>query len=452
MNSSKKGIVTDMTTGDPVRHILYFAIPIFLGNMFQQVYNIVDTMVAGYNLGDQAIAAIGATASLYSLLIDLNFGLNNGYGVVLSQAFGAHDKERMRQAIATIFVLNAITAVLVTMLSLLFMRSILAFMNTPTTIMKQTYKYISIICGGLIGTICYNMFAAILRSLGNSRTPLFFLMFSSITNILLDLIFVVGFKTGIAGAAFATVLAQLLSSVLCAILFLKKYREYLPNPKDFHFRWELVSDLLSSGAAMAMMFCVVDIGSVIFMRANNLLGETFITSYIAARRIIFLTAQPFSALSNASAVFVGQNWGANQLERIVYGVKRVLQIDILWSVIAGAILFIFGRVLVQVTTNTSDLTIIHNAVLSIRLNIIFYPCLGVLLTIRTAMQSTGRKISPIMSSSIEMGLKVLSAFWLIPKVGFWGTCITEPATWLVCMLFLLIIQFLYEKNKEIAVR
>ena len=302
--------VRDMTQGNPIRLILGFAIPLFIGNIFQQFYSMVDTMVVGRCLGDVGIASIGATASLYSLLINFANGLNSGYGIVVTQRFGAHDYKKLRQAIAGMMVLDLGVCLVLTGAAMAFLRPLMAFLNTPEAVFEMAHSYIRVICCGILTTIGYNMFAAILRSVGNSRTPLIFLIFSSFLNIVLDLLFVLVFRMGVAGAAMATVAAQAASAVLCGIYVFRHYREFLPSKEDFRIPWQMVQTLFSTGIAMALMSCLVDMGSVIFSRANNLLGQTYIAAHAASRKILMMMIQPQVTISLANSTFVGQNWGA----------------------------------------------------------------------------------------------------------------------------------------------
>ncbi|MCM1166479.1 MAG: MATE family efflux transporter [Lachnospiraceae bacterium] len=428
--------VTDMTSGSPVRLILTFAVPLFIGNVFQQIYSMVDTMIAGYNLGDDAIAAIGATSALYGLLINLASGLNSGYAIVITQRFGAHDEKKLRGSIAGTVVLDAGITVALTALSLIFLKPLMRFMNTPDAIFTEAYKYIAVICAGMAATVCYNMFAGILRAVGNSRAPLYFLMISSALNIALDLLFVAVLKTGVSGAAFATVIAQAVSAALCGVYVFKKYRAILPSRDDFRECRKTFSELLPQGIAMGLMLCVVDLGSVIFQRANNDLGESIISAHTAARRIIVIMMQPLGTISTASSTFVGQNFGARKLSRIKFALKRVMLMEIAWSAFSCALIFLFGGALVRFTTGTEDIEIVENAVTSLRWHLSFFPVLGCLLALRTAMQAMGRKLAPIISSCLELGMKILSAAILIPRLGFLGTCVTEPFTWVIMFAFL----------------
>lgn len=437
--------VLDMTQGNPVKLILAFAIPLFIGNIFQQVYSMVDTMVAGYNLGDNAIAAIGATSSLYGLIIDFASGLNSGCAIVVTQRFGAHDEKKLKVSIAGMMELDAAVTVVLTVLALVFLRPLMRFMNTPDAIFEQAYSYIAVICAGMAATIAYNMFAGILRSFGNSRTSLYFLIISSLLNMGMDLLFIAVLHMGVAGAALATVIAQTVSAVLCGAYVFRNYSELMPNREDFCMDLGLIAELFSNGIAMALMYCVVDLGSVIFQRANNALAETIISAHTASRRIIGIMMQPLATISNASSTFVGQNWGAKKPERIRTALKQVMGMEVAWSLLGCAIVFAFGGTLVRFTTGTSDSVIIDNAVMSLRWHLVFFPALGCLLVLRTAMQAMGRRTAPILSSCIELGMKLLSAVFLIPRLGFFGTSITEPITWTVMLLFLTA-SFLVQKE------
>lgn len=428
--------VRDMTKGSPIRLIVSFAVPLLIGNLFQQLYNVVDTMVVGYRLGDQAIAAIGATVSLYSLIIHFACDLNNGYGIVVTQKFGAQEPRPMRQAVAGMMELNSAMAFGLTLLSLVFLRPLLRFMNTPAEIFGQAYAYIFAICAGIPVTIAYNMFAAILRALGNSRSPLAFLILSSLLNVVLDILFVWVMDTGIAGAAIATVLAQLVAALCSGLYVWKNYREYLPSAGDLHVPGKLLVTLFTTGFAMALTSCVVELGTVVFQRTANLLGEMLITAHSASRRIVIMMLQPIISLSVANMTFVGQNYGAGRMERIRPAIRTVMVMELLWCTFAAAMVFLFGEWMIRFSTGTQSAEILQNAVLSLRIQFVLYPVLGVLFCFRNTMQAMGQKMVPVLSSCIELAMKLLAAGWLIPAYGFLGVCITEPVTWVLMVLFL----------------
>lgn len=438
--------VQDMTQGSPLRLIVSFAVPLFIGNIFQQLYTVADTMVVGRGLGDSAIAAIGATSALYNLLIDFAWGMNSGCGIVVTQSFGAHDEKKLRQSIAGMMILDTTVTAVLTLLSLLFMGPMLQYMNTPDSIFAQAHVYIAVICGGMIFTIAYNMFSAILRAVGNSRAPLYFLIVSSLLNITLDVLAVLVFHLGVAGAALATVAAQAVSALLCGVYLVRNYRSILPRREDFHPVKFIYMELASAGFSMALMICVVDLGSTVFQRANNLLGEAYITAHTASRKLISIMMQPISTIANANSTFIGQNWGAKKIDRIQAALKKVIRLEVLYGLFACVTIYLFGGTLVRFTTGTSNAEVVANAVMSLRIHFSCFPVLAILLCLRTAMQAMGRKTVPVLSSGIELAMKIVSAWLLIPRMGFLGTCVTEPVTWVLMTAFLAAAYLLGQKK------
>lgn len=441
-NATETGATKDMTVGSPIRLIVSFATPMLIGNIFQQIYTMIDTMEMGYFVGDSAISAIGAASALYNLLLSLTISMNNGYAIIVTQAFGAHDATRMRRAVGGTLVLNASMTVIVTLGSLLFMVPLLTFMNTPAEIFDQSYIYMMILCAGLCTTVCYNMCAGVLQAVGNSKTPLYILIVSSIVNIALDLFLIIGLGLGVVGTALGTVIAQGLSAVLCASVLLRKYRTLLPRHGDIAASRALWPSLLSSGMAMALMMCVVNLGTIIFQRANNVLGQNVIAAHTASRKIIEAFMQPLGVLATANATFVSQNWGAGKFERIQKTLRRVLGLEVLWGVLACAVVYLLSDPLMRLITGTQNAQIITNGVMSMRIHLPFFPVLGVLLCLRTAMQSMGYKAAPVASSCVELAMKAVGATIFIPMLGYVGTCITEPVTWVLMTIFLGVVYLL----------
>ena len=428
----------DMSTGNPLSLILFFSLPLLIGNIFQQVYSMVDTMVVGHTLGDQGIAAIGATTTLYQLSVNFAWALNNGYAIIVTQRFGAHDWKSMRQSIAGMMILDAIVTILLTVLALIFLRPLLAFMNTPESIFADAYRYIAIIYAGMLATVGYNMLSGILRAMGNSRVPLYFLMISSVLNIALDILFVCFTPLGVAGAAIATVIAQAISALLCLLYMIRRYKEYLPAGDDFRVPPPLLRQLLITGFSMAMMVSVIDAGSVIYQRANNVFGEVFITAHAAGRRIVSVFMQPLGSIATACSTFVGQNWGAGKKDRIRRAIHQVCLLEIALSCATFCLLYVSGSFIVQLITGTDDPLIIKNAILSLRIHTALFPALGLVFCLRTSMQSMGENRIPIFASCIEFSMKILAAAWMIPTFGFLGTCCTEPVTWAIMAVFLVV--------------
>lgn len=427
---------SDMTKGTPIKVIAYFAIPLFIGTLFQQAYNIVDTMIAGHKLGDDAIAAIGATAALYSVLIYFANGMNNGFGVVMAQIFGSRNIAKMRKAVAAAVILNTATTVLLTAAVLPFLRLLLKLLDTPADIFEMSYRYIFIILAGMIATIAYNMCAGFMRAVGNSRTPLYFLIISCAVNIGLDFLFIMGLNMGVVGAALATVLAQLISAVFCAVYIMKKYGGYMPAKSDWRISWDLAKEMLSTGASMGLMSSVLAIGSIILQKGINNLGKDIITAHTASRRIFEFLMMPLQAIANACATFVGQNFGAKQFERIRRGMKQVLWLELAWSLVSAAVAFPGGGFLVRIVTGTDNADIIANAAYNLEVCTVFFFPLGILFVLRNSMQAMGHKIAPVFSSGIELAVKVLSCIFVIPVMKYKGVVFTEPVIWALCAAFL----------------
>lgn len=438
--------VVDMTMGDPIRLILLFAIPLFIGNIFQQIYTVVDTAVVGHVLGDSAISAIGATSSLYSFMITLSSGMNSGYAIITTQAFGAHDNKKLRESVAGMFLLNAVASFIVTLIFVVALEPLLQFMNTPDTIFGESYNYLFVLCLGMITTIGYNMFASILRAVGNSRTPLYHLIIACIVNVVLDIVFVAFFDMGVTGAALATVIAQGISAVCSGYSLFKNYREMIPDREDYRDSLKLYGELIYSGASMALMLCVVNIGSIIFARAINNLGDDIIAAHSSSHKIFTLFLQPISTVATAMSTFVSQNKGARRFDRIKSTLRNVMLLQIAWGTFSCLIVYLFGAGMVKILTGTENTNIISNAVMSMRICLPFFPVLGVLQCLRTSMQAMGSKITPVLSSGVELLMKWLGAITLIPAYGYIGACVTEPLTWSVMTVFLVISYMILKKK------
>lgn len=438
---------SDMTQGIPIRVIIQFAIPLLIGTLFQQGYNLIDTMIAGYNLGDDAIAAIGATSALYSVLIYFANGMNNGFGIVMSQIFGAKDMPEMKRAVAATIVLNIATTVVLTVAVLPFLHVLLKLLDTPQAIYDMAYQYIFVILAGMTATISYNMCAGFMRAVGNSQTPLYFLILSCVINVVLDILFIMGLHLGVKGAALATVAAQVISTILCVIYIIKKYRMYMPEKKDWHLSADLVVRMFSTGLSMGLMSSVLAVGTIILQKAINNLGKDIITAHTASRRIFEFLMMPLSSISTACATFVGQNFGAKQPARIRQGMKQVLWLELAWSVISVAAAFSCGTMMVRLLTGTGNGEIIQNAAFNLKVCTLFFFPLGILFVLRNSMQAMGYRIVPIFSSGIELAVKVLSCMLVIPVMKYTGVVFTEPVIWVMCAVFLAIIYMLTGKKK-----
>lgn len=452
-NDSNTGRVKDMTSGGVVGTIILFALPIYLGNLFQQFYNIVDTMLAGRYLGDTALAAIGATGAVYSMVLSLANGMNNGYAIIVARAFGEKDYEKVRKSVALMLVLNIAVSIFLMGVTVLFLKKLLILIQTPELIMEQAYSYILIILLGLIITIFYNMEAAVLRALGNSRTPLVFLLLATGLNVVLDITFMLVLHWGVAGLAAATVIAQLVSVILCFI-HIKRHYSILKLEKD-HFQFAKADciEMFSTGLSMGLMYSIFNIGTLILQRGINGLGTQTITAHLAARKIDEVCMMLITTLSTANATFVGQNFGAGNIKRVRDGIHKTCLIAFACTTIVLIVIMFYADILVKFMTGTQDTFVIETASAYLKINLPFFYSLVILQTLRTSLQGMGDKITPVISSVLELLLKMVASFMLIPLLGYMGACIIEPIIWVICMLWLLYSyrRFMKKVTRKIAV-
>ena len=444
----KEDKTTDMTNGNPLRLILLFALPLLIGDFFQLVYNTVDTMVAGHFIGERAIAAIGSTGVIFALIMNFTWGLNSGYCIVLSREFGAGRKEQFRKAVAAMIFLNIAISVVFTVAARFAIVPVMQLLKTPQEIFLDASAYIIIIIWGITATGAYNMACGFMNAIGNSRIPLYFLIFSSVLNIILDIVFVVYLKMGIAGCAFATVIAQAVAAILSILYIIKNYRDLLPRHSDFKSGKTLVKEMCTTGLSMALMQSVVGLGTVVLQRAINLLGTELIAAHTASRKLIDILMIPMTTLAVANATFTSQNYGAKKLDRIRTTNKNLLLVELGWSLLSLAVAWFFSRPFAVWLTGTQNEVIISNAALYLKFSTIFFFPLGILFVLRYSMQALGHKVVPVLSSGIEFSMKIVFAFAIVPNLGYWGVIITEPVTWVMCAVTLLIVYATKGHQKE----
>ena len=306
----------DMTTGKPGKMILNFTLPIFLGNIFQQFYNMVDTVIVGRFVGANALAAVGSTGTITFLIIGFILGMTAGFTVLTAQKFGAGDMKAMRQTVGGAAVLSISVSIVLTVVSMLFMKPLLRFMQTPSDIFADAYSYIMIICAGIFAQMLYNLLASILRALGNSKIPLYFLILSALLNIVLDLLFIIVFHLGTAGAAYATVIAQGVSGLLCLVYIVKKVPVLHLKREDWKPKGHLLKNQLGVGFPMALQYSITAIGTMMVQTSLNLLGSMAVAAFTAASKIEMLTTQLFTAMGTTMATYCAQNIGAGKVKRI----------------------------------------------------------------------------------------------------------------------------------------
>lgn len=430
--------MTDLTTGSPTKQMLKFAMPVCLGNLFQLFYSLTDTRIVGSALGENALAAVGASTAISTLLIGFLTGLTNGFSIIIAQNFGAKNEEKIRKSIAGTILLGFLTALFISFFSVTFLKSILNILNVSDEIFPQSYGYIRAILLGIIATMFYNAFAGILRAIGDTVAPLIFLVIACGFNIFLDLYFILGLGKGVAGAAWATVISQGISVLFCVIYMWKKYPNLRLKKEDFKIDIQLVKKLYGSGLSMGMMMSLVYFGTLALQIAINTLGTNTIVAHTAARKITEFFMLPFGVMSITMATYCGQNKGAREYKRIKIGIWQALYITWAWCAFILVLSYTISPQLVYLVTGTEISEIIDTAEKYLKINTIFYFVPAMICILRNAMQGIGDLITPIFSSFIELIGKVAIAFFLTPSIGYMGIIVSEPIVWVLMVIPLIV--------------
>lgn len=431
----------DLTKDHILKSIIIFSIPIFVSNIFQQLYNTMDTMIVGNVLGDTSLAAIGACTAVYELLIGFALGVGNGLSIVVARAYGAKDKDLLKRTVAGSLVIGLILTVLIMIVSQIGLYPLLQLLDTPSDIIKESYSYISCITLFVGVMFAYNLCAGLLRAIGNSFMPLVFLIISSLFNIVLDLLFMTQFGMGIQGAAVATVIAQGVSVILCIFYIFKKTPLLIPYKEHFQIDKQLYQELAGQGFSMGFMMAIVSSGTVILQKAINGFGYLIIAGHTTARKINSFCMMPCGTLAASLSTFVSQNRGANQRQRIVDGVKLGIKISIIWGIISIGLMLLFAKSLVALLSGSSEAVVLDNGARYLIINAPFYSVLGILLILRNSLQGLGKKIVPLISSIIEFVGKVIFSWLCIPVLGYFGVIICEPVIW--CLMCLQLVYSFY---------
>lgn len=433
----------DLTTGKTWKLLLAFALPTLLSNVFQQFYNLADTAIAGHILGDNALVAIGASSTINSLVLSFAWGLNGGFGIIIAQSFGAKDNNKLKKSVAISLLINVIFSLFVLIVSVFASKPMLKLLNTPAARLDEANSYIAVILAFIIVPMLYNLEAVILRSLGDSKTPLYFLIFSSVLNIVLDYVLIKFTNMGVMGAAVATVLAQFLSVVLCFIVILKNFKIIKLSKEDFKFSSALFKNMMGAGMTMAIMNSIFSIGSIIMQGSINALGDDIIAAHLGSRKVAEMFMQPLVTIGTACSTFVGQNYGAGKIGRIKESIKYSTLYSLIWSVMTFFILWFSGGQIARLVTGSASQIVFENTQMYLRVNAPFYFVLGLLFTHRFSIQSVDRKVPPIVSSTMELASKIAAAYLFIPLWGYFGACIAEPLSWTLGAIYLL---FVFKKE------
>ena len=427
----------DMTSGSTMKLILGFAVPLLMGMLFQQVYSLVDTIIVGRFLGVSALAAVGATGSINFLIVGFCQGICNGFALPVAQRFGAKDYNGLRKYVGNSAVLTIIFGGAITLITVIACRPILELMQTPADIIDLSYHYIVVIFAGIPAIMLYNILSAYLRSLGDSITPVIFLVLSAGLNIRLDLLFIVTFHWGVFGAAFATVLSQAVSGILCLILIIKKFDLLHLKREDWKLDWGYSRYLLIMGLPMGLQYSITAIGSVILQASVNTLGSTAVASMTAGSRISMFVVCPFDALGSTMATFGGQNVGAGRLDRLGRGLRSAVILGAIYSALILVVLIFFGRDLILLFVSAKEAAVIAQAKQFLVTNAAFYLMLALVNIVRFLIQGMGFSGFAVFAGVFEMVARTLVGLVFVPIFGFTAACSANPLAWIFADCFLI---------------
>lgn len=428
--------VRDMTVGSPARNILNFALPLVLGYVLQHLYQVVDAAIVGRWVGVEGLAAVGASSSIMFLFLGFCNGACAGFSVPVAQAFGAKEYSLMRQYVANAIRIGIWISVLLTIPICVLCSPILRLVNVPDDIFHQAWIYLMLQFLGIPLAIAYNLLAGFIRSLGNSKEPFYFLLVSSATNIILDLIFVIVFRWGVFGAGFATLISQVVSVSLCYSFIIRQMKMLIPVGEERRYDSDHVTHLLNNGIPMGLQFSITGIGVIMLQSANNALGTMYVAAFTASMRVKYVFTTVFENIGVAMATYCGQNIGARRLDRVKSGLKAATGIMLVYFVITFAVIFPFSDEMMALFVDPSQRQIIDLASQYMRISNYFYPVLGMLTIFRYSIQGLGYSTLSLMSGVMEMLARCAVSIWMVPAMGFMGVCLGDPAAWCAADLFL----------------
>lgn len=430
----------DLTRGSPMRLVLGFAVPTLFGLLFQQLYNLVDAMIVGKLLGASALGAVGATGSINFLVIGFCLGICSGFAIPVAQQMGAGNESQLRRYVANSAYLAGAIALVLTVATGIFCRDILRAMNTPADLFEGSYAYIFVIFMGIPVIFLYNLLAGIIRSLGDSRTPVYFLALSAFLNIILDLLFILVFQSGVGGAAVATVLSQAVSGVACLVYMVKRFPILRVSREEARLDLGACRDLLAMGVPMGLQYSITAIGSIVMQTAVNGLGSLYVETMAASGKLYNLLSCPFDAMGAAMATYCGQNVGAGRLDRLGRGIRDCALLGLIYSAAAMLAMLFLARQGVMMFLDPAEpeledlLALSHQYVLIF--TAFFFP-LALVNILRFAIQGMGFSTLAILAGVLEMIARTVVGYFFVPQLGFTAACFASPAAWICADLFLL---------------
>ena len=426
----------EMTAGRALPLIFNFTMPLLMGNLLQQTYSLVDAAIVGKFLGINALASVGASTSVVFLILGFCNGCCGGFGIPVAQKFGARDYSTMRRYISVSLQLAAVMSVVIAVVTSILCGDILLMMRTPDIIFQDAYYYLLITFIGVPCTFFYNLLSSIIRALGDSKTPFWFLLFSAVLNILLDLFCILVLDWGVAGAAIATVFSQGVSAVLCYVYMMHRFDILRGTPDERKFNGALARRLMYIGVPMGLQFSITAIGSIMLQSANNALGTACVAAFTAAMRIKMFFMCPLESLGIAMATYTGQNYGAGKPERIWMGVKVSALMMIIYWAFTFCVLMLGARTFALLFVEASELEILKDTELFLHISVSFFPVLGLLCILRYTIQGAGYTNLAMLSGVSEMIARVLVSLYAVPAFGYLAVCFGDPTAWIAAVLFL----------------
>lgn len=444
-------MIQDMTKGNPLKLIILFALPLLLGNIFQQVYNLADLIIVGRLIGINAIAAVGSTLPIYFLFLFITFGFTNGLTIITAQKFGAKNYQAMRSSMAHCILASLILSSLISLGLILSLRPLLKIMNVPDEIMDEAYTFLLILSSGMVLTVFFNLLSGFIRAVGDSRTPLYFLILSTIINILLNLLLIGVFNIGVAGSATGTIIAISFSVVCCLIYIKKRYVILQLHRNDWKINWSYMKEHLYIAIPMTIQFTILALSMLIIQSVCNSFGTEIIAASSAAMRIEQLCTQPLLATGLAIATYSAQNWGAAKLHRIRQGVRSAAFMSLVFSLFLAILVRFIGKDMIALFMDQQNHNVIKIACEYLNISTLFYFFLGMIFVFRNALQGMGKAIIPLIASTTELIMRSFAAIWLAAKIGYVGIFYAGPVAWVgagivVCIGYFMTIRRFGDKG------
>lgn len=436
----------DMTSGKPIKLIWNFTIPLLIGNLFQQLYNMADTFIVGRTIGVHALASVGSTGSIIFLILGFANGLTAGLAIPLSQRYGAKDYLGVKRSFYVSILISAVVAILLTILSMVFCRQILEVMQTPAEIIDGAYDYLMVIFAGIFSSMAFNLLSNIFRSIGDAKTPLYFLVIACIMNIILDIVFIAGFGMGVEGAGYATVLSQIFSALACILYIWKKIPILRLNSKDFFAESSDVREHVRISFPMAFQSSIIAIGAIIIQITLNQLGATAVAAYTAAQKIDQVAILPMMSFGVTMATFVAQNYGAKKYDRIWRGVRDCIKLSLTFAISVGIILNLFSPIFIRAFVGVGHEEVVELGAIYFITNGTMYSLLSLLFIYRYTLQGVGKTFTPTVAGIMELCMRAFAAVVLSNLYGYTGATMANPLAWLGSLIPLMIAYYLF-KNK-----